>query len=178
MTSQPLTIEINTDEFKDSFANWVEVMQKRLNLADQIQQEKLKVKLEKIMSEDLRQRFASSPSTVTGGHVHGGEYWKPLSESYLSTRPDRAQGKIYIDSGDFMRSFQVGSPTNISRFTDNLTYEFGSSLDYATKLQSMRQVVFFYDELLDSLALGFLEWLTEVPSDSIRDKANINESNS
>ena len=180
--STPLTIEINTKEF-ESFQFWVEEMQKRLNLANQAQQDKLRERLEKVMAEDLAKRFASSPSTVAGGNVHGGEYWKPLSESYLAARPDRAQGKIYIDTQSFLRSFQVGNPQNISRFTDQLTYEFGSNLEYASKLQSMRQVVFFYDELLDSLALQFLEWLVELPENNNTklteaDNKNINEKSS
>jgi hypothetical protein len=160
-----LDIKIKADDF-EQLQFWVEEISTRLNFVTLEQQDKLKERLQKVMSEDLQKRFASSPSTVQGGFVQGGEYWKPLSESYLRNRPERVSGKIYIDTQNLMQSFNVGSPTNISTFSDQLTYEFGTRIPYAEKLQSMRQIVFFYDALLDQIAIQFLEWVIELPDDS------------
>lgn len=160
-----LEVKINTSDI-EQLQLWVEEIQSRLNFATFEQQEKLKGRLQKVMADDVQQRFASSPATVSGGFVHGGEFWKPLSESYLRMRPERAQGKIYIDTQNLMRSFNVGSPKNISRFTDSLTFEFGTNVPYAEELQTVRQIVFFYDALLDKIALEFLEWAVELPEDS------------
>jgi hypothetical protein len=150
----------------EELSYWFDAMQERLTYATLDQQEKLKAKLSKVMSEDVTKRFASSPSTVRGGWVEGGQFWKPLSESYLANRPDRASGKIYIDSTQLMRSFEINSPNMVSRFPDSLTYEFGTTVPYAPKLNNMRQIIFFYDELLDKLATEFLEWALELPEDS------------
>lgn len=160
-----LQVEVKTD-YIDELRLWAEEIQQRLSFATFEQQEKLKDRLQKVMSEDLKKRFASSPATVTGGYVTGGEYWKPLSEAYLAMRPTRAQGRIYIDTQNLMQSFNVGSPQNISRFSDSLTYEFGTKVPYASDLQNLRQIVFFYDLLLDQLALEFLEWAIELPNNS------------
>ena len=160
-----LKVEIKADDLKE-LEGWAQEIQERLSFATQAQQEKLKKRLQKVMSDDLQKRFASSPSTTQGGYVEGGEYWKPLSESYLAANPSRAQGRIYIDTGELMRSFQVGSPNLVSQFTDSLTYDFGTRIPYAKELQNLRQIVFFYDKLLDDLALEFLEWAIELPDDS------------
>ena len=157
---------------------WFEEIEKRINFSSTEAQEALKERLQKVMSDDVQKRFDSSPSTTAGGTVHGDIYWKPLTESYLANRPDRAQGRIYIDSQNLMRSFNVSSPNLISRFTQEGTYEFGTRIPYAEKLQSMRQIVFFYDLLLDKLALEFLEWAIELPEGNKlkQKKQDINES--
>ena len=160
-----LSIEIKGEDFKE-LEFWFDEVFKRLTYADFEQQEKLKARLAKVMSDDVEKRFASSPSTVRGGYVEGGEFWKPLSESYLASRPDRKAGRIYVDTAQLMRSFNVNSPNLVSKFSDNLTYEFGTNLPYAPKLQNMRQIVFFYDELLDKIAEQFLEWAIELPEDT------------
>lgn len=160
-----LEIKIKADDLKE-LEFWAEAISSRLNFSSLEERDALKERLQKVMSEDVQKRFASSPSTVQGGYVTGGEYWKPLSESYLRNRPERASGKIYIDTQNLMRSFNVGSPTNISRFDDSFTYEFGTTVPYAEKLQNLRQIVFFYDELLDKIAEQFLEWVIELPEDT------------
>ncbi len=160
-----LEIKIKTEDI-EALEFWAKEIEARLNSASREQKEKLKEGLQKIMSEDVQKRFASSPPTVSGGVVHGEAYWKPLSESYLAMRPDRAQGKIYIDSGELMRSFSVGSPQLISEFDNELGYQFGTKIPYAQELQNMRQIVFFYDALLESLAEEFLDWALELPEDS------------
>ena len=157
-----LQVEVKADDIQE-LQLWVEEIQQRLNFASFEQQEKLKERLQKVMSEDLQKRFASSPAATSGGYVHGGEYWKPLSEAYLAMRPERAQGRIYIDTQKLMQSFNVGSPNAIARFSDSLTFQFGTKIPYAEDLQSLRQIVFFYDLLLDQLALEFLEWVIELP---------------
>lgn len=167
-----LEIEIKHEDI-DQLGFWFKEIQDRLDLADLEQQDKLKLRLAKILSEDVQKRFASSPSTVRGGWVEGGGFWKPLSESYLRNRPDRQAGRIYIDSGELMRSFNVNSPNLISNIGDNFTYEFGTSIPYAKNLNTMRQIVFFYDELLDKIAEEFLEWAIEMPTDTKLTKKEI-----
>lgn len=124
-------------------------------------QTRLKNKLTKVMSEDVKKRFSSSPSTVQGGYVHGGVHWKPLSESYVANNPTRQQGRIYIDSGALMRSFEINSPNLISDFSNNKIFEFGTSVPYAKKLDKTRPIVFFHEDLLNVITETYLEWATE-----------------
>jgi hypothetical protein len=98
--------------------------------------------------------------------VHGNVQWKALSESYLAGRPDRVQGRIYIDTGNLMRSFDINSPELIANFEEGMTFNFGTRVAYADKLDSMRSLVFLHDELLEELSETFLEWALEVPENN------------
>lgn len=160
-----LEIKIKAEDIEE-LGTWFELIDQRLKFASFEEQEKLKMKLAKVMSEEMDERFASAPATTQGGYVQGGVFWKPLSESYLAQRPERKVGRIYKDTGELMRSFNINSPNLVSTFDGNNTYQFGSSIPYAKDLQSVRQIVYFYDDLLEKLAFGFMEWLIELPEDT------------
>jgi hypothetical protein len=113
------------------------------------------------MSEDVRKRFQSSPSTTQGGQVYGGVEWRELSDSYLRSRPDRLTGKVLIDSGQLMNSFQVNSPNLIAKFNNQFSFEFGSKVEYLTKLQPTWPVIFISQPLADELAEEWIKFLNK-----------------
>lgn len=155
-----LNIQINFKELK-KITRWTASLEEKLTLADERDKQLLADRLKAVMSEDLALRFGSSPATTQGGQVYGDVFWKPLSESYLKNRPERVQGRIYIDTGELMRSFDVNSSHIVSEFDKDLKYNFGTRIPYAEKLNEMRPIVVLHQELLDKLAKEFLDWLLE-----------------
>ena len=128
--------------------------------------------LRTVMEEDLRRRFASSPVTTSGGNVYGGEYWKPLSESYLRMRPERATGQIYVDTAALRNSLTVSKNFNqISELTGD-TYVFGTRISYAGKLEALsRPIVFWHPTLLEELSETLLQYyITPLESGSFFEK--------
>ena len=145
----PLTLEANFNS-KD-LEKFIETLQERVNLDKAEVRQNLAEKMQEIMFQDLQLRFASSPPTVLGGRVYGDVTWQALSDSYLRKRPDRLQGKIYIDTSALKNSLVSINTNNISEF-EGTTYKFGTRIPYAEKLQKYRQIVFWHPELLEKIS--------------------------
>jgi hypothetical protein len=104
-----------------------------------------------IAADDVAKRFNSSPSTTGGGNVWGGVYWKPLSEAYLKQRPERASGKLLIDTGELRKSFVPGDQNNGSR-VEGKTAIIESKLPKARGLQKDRPIVFIHPDLVEEIS--------------------------
>ena len=159
-----LSFEVTSPEI-EKLQKYLEKMQAKILLTDPKLKEKLREELEEEMFEDLKKRFASSPSTILGGIVHGNKTWESLSDYYLAQNPNRAQGQIYMDTYALMNSLVSMTPDTISEFesgsgsTKDTTYNFGTRLLYAKKLQEMRPIVFMHEALLKELVDEYEEFL-------------------
>jgi hypothetical protein len=111
--------------------------------------------------EDMKKRFESSPPTTSGGVVAGGRFWQKLTDSYLTQRPDRALGKIYIDTGALKTSLTTYNVNMISTW-DGESYEFGTKIPYAQQLQKYRPIVFWHKELVEKLAKVYIAKLLNI----------------
>jgi hypothetical protein len=164
----PLSFSISSTDLA-KLQKYLEKMQSKVNLTDPKVRDSLKEKLEKIMFEDLKKRFASSPSTTVGGIVYGNEEWSSLSDYYLSKRPDRAGGQIYKDTLDLNNSLVAMTSDTISEFkqkgSQEVTYIFGTKIKYAEKLQEMRPIVFLHEELIEELVEAYKEFIIEKDED-------------
>ncbi len=58
-----------------------------------------------IVLQDVDQRFNTAPRGNSGGTVHGGETWAPLSDGYIKKRPERERGQLLRDTGELQQSF-------------------------------------------------------------------------
>lgn len=135
-----------------------EQLEKRLGGKDVQFNLLLEAQFKLTMMKDMRERFESSPATTSGGIVYGGQYWRKLSDGYLLSRPDRALGQIYIDTGQLRDSLTKPNPMMVSRIYEN-SYEFGTRIPYAEKLQEMRPIIFWHTKLLEKLAKVYLQYL-------------------
>lgn len=115
----------------------------------------------KVISEDVRNRFIVSPATTAGGKVPPGVHWRELSDSYLRNRPDRLTGRILVDSGTLMNSFQTDSSDFISQVDNQWQYTVGTKVGYSAKLQETWPFVFLHSQLMDKLAKAHIDWLTK-----------------
>jgi phage gpG-like protein len=155
-----LSLKITTKELA-KLTNIIEELDNKLKLKDISFRTTLTDSFTRVMSEDVRKRFQSSPSTVQGGQVYGGVEWRELSDSYLRSRPDRVAGKVLIDSGQLMNSFQVNSPQLEARFVNQFQFVFGSKVEYANKLQATWPILFVHQELSDQLAEEWIKFLNK-----------------
>lgn len=153
-----LELKIKSKELKEVFDKWQKLSDRAALKTPQFRTQ-LKGKFEEIFVEDLSKRFLSSPSTIQGGNVHGGAYWKTLSDAYLLKRPDRVTGKVLIDSTRLQKSFTVGSSELISEFSNQYEFKFGTKVDYAKKLQKTWPIVFLHRDLVNQLAKAYVDWL-------------------
>jgi hypothetical protein len=149
-----LTFSIDIKGTKDLEKKFVNLLS-RVNLSNETIRKEVKETFQTIMFKDLTKRFASSPRTVTGGQVYGGQYWSHLSDYYLQLRPDRAQGVIYIDSGDLQRSLVSMTENTLTELKENGTFSFGTKLPYAEKLQAKRPILILHDDLVTELIEGY-----------------------
>lgn len=158
--SDILSLKITTKELA-TLTNVLQELDNKIKLKDISFRTALKDGFTRILSEDVRKRFMSSPSTTQGGQVYGDVRWRELSDSYLRSRPDRLTGKVLIDSGQLMNSFQVNSPQLIARFDNQFQFQFGTKVEYAAKLQPTWPIVFMHQELKDELAEEWLKFLNK-----------------
>lgn len=115
----------------------------------------------KIISEDVRNRFMASPATTSGGKVPPGVHWRELSDSYLRNRPDRLTGRVLVDSGTLMNSFQTDSSDFISRVDNQWQYTVGTKVGYSAQLQETWPHLFLHTELMNKLAKAHIDWLSK-----------------
>lgn len=101
-----------------------------------------------IQREELKLRFLSSPATEVGGVVHGGAYWNRLSDFYLSMVPRRRGKQIMIDTQKLKMDSTLDGPGNNSEFRGS-EYEFTINTSYAAEQNSMRELLFWSETLLD-----------------------------
>lgn len=155
-----LTFKITFKELTRVIKNTSE-LKERFDLKNLSFRTELATSFTRVLSEDVRKRFMSSPSTTQGGSVYGNVQWRELSDSYLRSRPDRVQGKVLIDSGELMNSFQVGSPNLIARFNNQFSFEYGSSVEYAEKIQKTWPIVVFHPPLVEELLEEWIKFLNK-----------------
>lgn len=153
-----LSIKIKTKELT-KLTNLIEELDNRVKLSDVSFRTSLSKEFGKIVSEDVRDRFAASPSTTAGGRVPPGIQWRALSDSYLRNRPDRIQGRVLIDSSTLMNSFQTDSPMFVNRFNNQYSWEVGTTVGYSTKLQETWPFLVMHEALVKDLATAYLKWL-------------------
>lgn len=158
--SKGLTLKIKTKDLTD-ITNLIEELENKVSLQDVSFRSSLKNKFGRIVSEDVRNRFAASPSTTMGGRVPPGIEWRPLSDSYLRNRPDRIQGRVLIDTATLMNSFQTDSPMFINRFNNQFSWEVGTKVGYSSKLQNTWPFLVFHEELVKDLATAYMKWLVK-----------------
>lgn len=103
-----------------------------------------------IVQADVDERFATAPSTTSGGSVYGGGSWAKLTDNYLKRNPRRQGGQLLRDTGELLQSFTVGGGGNIFKSTKD-AIEFGSGLAKAAGLQEKRPMLFEHDELTDQV---------------------------
>jgi phage gpG-like protein len=157
-----MSLEFSVETKKlEEMQEYLNQLEKRIDLEDLRIQQELSKRLQTVMFRDLEKRFASSPPTVLGGTVYGGSNWRALSDSYLRNRPDRAQGKIYIDTGALKESLVSLTPNTISSFESGTEYKFGTRIPYAEKLQKMRQIIYWHPELVEEIAQVYLDFVIE-----------------
>jgi phage gpG-like protein len=160
MTNSTLSLKITVKELA-KLTNIIQELDNKVKLKDISFRTTLSDSFTRIMSEDVRKRFQSSPPTTQGGQVYGDVHWRELSDSYLRSRPDRLTGKVLIDSGQLMNSFQVNSPNLEARFVNQWVFEFGSKVDYAKKLQPTWPILFMHQPLADELAEEWIKFLNK-----------------
>lgn len=158
MTNQTLSLKITTGQLA-KLTNVIQELDNKVKLKDISFRTTLTDSFTRVLTEDVSKRFMSSPATTQGGKVYGGEHWRELSDSYLRSRPDRLQGKVLIDSGQLMNSFQVNSPNLIAKFGSQNFFVFGTRIDYAEKLQKTWPIVFLHKDLMDELAEEWLKFV-------------------
>lgn len=163
-----MKFEIKLEEF-EKVEGKLTRFEERLALTKMADQQALSDSFALVLTEDVRERFMSSPSTTTGGNVHGGVYWRKLSDSYLLRKPERVNGKVLIDTTRLMSSFKIDSPELISEFSDQYTYKFGTQVPYADKLQKTWPVVVFHQELVTKLRDAYLSWAYKVFDENFYD---------
>jgi hypothetical protein len=163
-----MKFEIKLEEF-EKVEGKLTRFEERLALTKSSDQQALSDSFALIMTEDVRERFMSSPGTTTGGNVYGGVYWRKLSDSYLLRKPERANGKVLIDTTRLMSSFKIDSGELVSEFTDQYTYKFGTQVPYAEKLQKTWPVVVFHQELMVKLRDAYLSWAYKVFDENFYD---------
>jgi hypothetical protein len=154
-----LEIQLKLDNFEENVKR-INRIRKRVQLEDDKYINELADIFGSIMREDLRLRFGSSPPTTAGGTVYPDIYWRQLSDSYLLSRPDRATGQIYIDTGRLKESLTTNNAENVSEFRGE-AYFFGTSVPYAEPLQEYRTILIFHQELIEKLTKAYVAWLTE-----------------
>ena len=141
--------------------------------------EKALDKVSEVVREDIKIRFMTAPTVEQGGIVHGGIYWKPLSQYTIRTF-NRQGGQILTNTGALMRSLTVKEdPNHISKF-ENGTFVIGTNIDYAEKHQPPnvditsldnndnhlygeippRPFVFYHDKLVDKISNALEEYIT------------------
>lgn len=163
-----MQFEIKLEEF-EKLEGKLTRFEERLTLIKPVDQQALSDSFALVLTEDVRERFMSSPGTTTGGNVYGGVYWRKLSDSYLLRKPERANGKVLIDTTRLMSSFKIDSPELISEFSDQYTYKFGTQVPYAEKLQKTWPVVVFHQELVTKLRDAYLNWAYKVFDENFYD---------
>lgn len=115
---------------------------------------------EVVRDKHLNPLFLGSPSTLTGGMVHGGEYWAPLSPYTLRLHPHRANGQIHIDRGVlFQGSVQEGGAGNkYSVAGSEFTYEITDPRAPDLQEKYERPILFWHEELLEDMARAVLDY--------------------
>lgn len=137
-------------------------LEEKVSMSRAIDRQALSDSFGLVMTQDVQKRFASAPTTTTGGMVHGQVFWRKLSDSYLLKKPERVNGKVLVDTTRLMSSFKVESPELISEFVSEYSYQFGTEVPYATKLQKTWPIVVFHQEVMVELRNAYLNWLYKV----------------
>ena len=114
--------------------------------------------LDDIQREELNLRFQSSPGTEVGGTVYGDVYWDRLSNWYLNQVPRRRGGQIMIDTGRLRTDATSPGSGNSSNF-NGAEYEFSINTPYATKQNTMRQLLFWSEGLLKQTEEAILNYV-------------------
>lgn len=119
---------------------------------------------EVVRDKHLNPLFLSSPSTLTGGMVHGGEYWAPLSPYTLRLHPHRANGQIHIDTGNLWKgAVQEGGAGNRYDVSGpEFTYELTDSRAPDLQEKFGRPILFWHEELLEEMGKAVLEYAIAV----------------
>ena len=145
----------------DKLQDYLERIKSSINLSDPKVRQDLKERLQAVMFEDLKLRFASSPSTQVGGIVYGGQEWSSLSEYYLANNPNRQSGQVYIDTHDLINSLVSMTSNTVAEFEETSSkgadFVFGTKLKYAEKLQQSRPIVFMHPQLLEKIVKEYEE---------------------
>lgn len=107
-----------------------------------------------VRDKHLNPLFLGSPSTVTGGIVHGGEYWAPLSPYTLRLHPHRTTGQIHIDKGTlFQGAVQEGGSGNRYEVDGpEFTYELTDPRAPDLQEKYKRPILFWHEDLLEDMA--------------------------
>lgn len=114
-----------------------------------------------IIRADVARRFESSPSTTSGGLVHGGAFWRALREGYLNSRPDRALGQVLIDTGALRDSLTIpGAPNSYVDYGGGVI-TLGTDLEYAERLNRTWAILFFHDGLMEKIVKWIVQYYTE-----------------
>lgn len=114
-----------------------------------------------IIRNDIMQRFLSSPSTTSGGVVHGEAYWRALKEGYLRQRPDRALGQVLIDTGRLKDSLTIpGAPGSYVTYGGD-SIEFGTDVEYAEELNKTWNILFFHLGLMEKITRWAVQYYVE-----------------
>lgn len=102
-----------------------------------------------IMQSDVDERFDSSPGTEETGEVYGGVVWERLTETYLSSNPRRRGGQQLRDTGELLQSFTAAGEGIFE--IDKDEFVFGSALPKARYLNAKRPMLFFHEDLADTI---------------------------
>jgi len=153
-----LSLKITVKELA-KLTNIIQELDNKVKLKDISFRTTLSDSFTRIVSEDVRKRFQASPRTTAGGNVPPGVYWRELSDAYLRNKPYRAEGRVLIDTGSLMNSFQTDSPNFINRFNNQYSWEVGTKIGYAQNLQSTWPMIFMHETLVKDLATAYLDWL-------------------
>jgi hypothetical protein len=147
-----LSIKFDLEELSELEGYYTDLQQRAQDLRP-IQRE-----LDDIQREELKLRFLSSPATLTGGVVHGDVYWNRLSDWYLNQVPRRRKGQIMIDSGRLKNEATNEGSGNSSSLNQN-SYEFKLNTPYAGKQDTMRQLLFWNEGLLQKTEAAILNYI-------------------
>lgn len=110
-----------------------------------------------MVRDDVRLRFQSSPAVEVGGMVWGDVYWRPLTEGYLLSRPDRQSGQILIDSGALKQSVTEDTAESFTSITSE-EIKIGTTLPYAGEMQEKFPFIFWHPILLERIADYLVTW--------------------
>lgn len=113
-----------------------------------------------IMRVDIRKRFASSPSTTSGGVVYGGMQWDRLTDAAFARDKNRRSGKIGIVTGQLRAQSTLKGGGNVYA-VDGTDFMFELVGDRAQNFSQYRQLVGWHPELLYLVSQKVSQYLSD-----------------